>query len=96
MAKSIPIVFPDWRESRAYIADATMLCAGYGVNHIIQEGDLYTKHKSVAASYAHAVHPFCRVCIPRPEKCLSLYPDVRARRTELEEKLWRPNLTPGS
>lgn len=62
--KSIPIVFPTWKRSRAYRASEELPCAGYDCGKTIAVGELYTRHKPQAASYYYSVHAFCRTCMP--------------------------------
>ncbi len=63
-AKSILIVFPTWKGSRAYRASEPLVCAGYGCGRTIAVGELYTRHKPQTASYYYSVHAFCRDCVP--------------------------------
>jgi hypothetical protein len=63
-SKSVPIVFPTWKGSRAYRASAELECAGYSCGKTIGVGELYTRHKPQAASYHYSVHAFCRDCVP--------------------------------
>lgn len=62
--KSVPIVFPTWKRSRAYRASELLTCAGYSCGKTIEVGELYTRHKPQAASYYYSVHAFCRDCVP--------------------------------
>ncbi|HEU5378794.1 MAG TPA: hypothetical protein VFV38_25505 [Ktedonobacteraceae bacterium] len=62
--KSVRIVFPTWKGSRAYRASEPLVCAGYGCGRTIGVGELYTRHKPQAASYHYSVHAFCRSCVP--------------------------------
>jgi hypothetical protein len=62
--KSVPIVFPTWKASRAHRASEPLTCAGYGCGKTIGVGELYTRHKPQAASYHYSVHAFCRDCMP--------------------------------
>ena len=64
LPKSVPIVFPTWKGSRAYRASEPLTCAGYGCGKTIGVGELYTRHKPQAASYYYSVHVFCRDCVP--------------------------------
>jgi len=62
--KSVRVVLPNWKSSRAHRAQESMACAGYGCGRTIEKGDLYTRQKPAAASYYYSVHAFCRVCVP--------------------------------
>ena len=78
--KSVQVVFPTWKTSRAHRASEPLRCAGYGCGKTIAVGELYTRHKPAAASYYYSVHPFCRVCVPFVEAARSwqaLYDDYR-------------------
>lgn len=93
--KSVRIVFPTWKESRAYRASEPLPCAGYGCGKTIGVGELYTRHKPQAASYHYSVHAFCRDCVPFVEaerRSKALHQEYQQSQWgQADEQVWQEN-----